>query len=258
MLNQRTQIMWWQATALPRAKAGGWTSVSLSVYSAVKRFFDLLVAVIFLVLLSPLMLLIAIAIKVESPGPVLHIQRRSGLNGRVFRFYKFRSMTNGQDHTQEHRKFAEAYINGHEVRAAEDGNGHKLYKPSSNGHTITRVGRWLRRTSLDELLQLFNMLKGDMSLIGPRPAMDYETALFTERHRGRLAALPGLTGWAQIHGRSALGFEEIVTLDLEYIAMRSFWMDLKILLTQLELRRKSLEFSEELEMKSKKIFMSFI
>jgi lipopolysaccharide/colanic/teichoic acid biosynthesis glycosyltransferase len=230
MLNQRTQTMWWQATALPRAKAAGRDAIGLLLYPAIKRIFDLLVAAIFLVILAPLMLLIAIAIKVESPGPVLHAQRRSGLNGRVFRFYKFRSMTNGQDHIQEHRKFAEAYINGHPVGATEDGNGHKLYKPASNGRTVTRVGRWLRRTSLDELPQLFNMLKGDMSLIGPRPTMDYETALFTERHRGRLAALPGLTGWAQIHGRSALSFEEIVSLDLEYIAKRSLWMDFKILL----------------------------
>jgi lipopolysaccharide/colanic/teichoic acid biosynthesis glycosyltransferase len=230
MLNQRTQIVWWQATGMPRAKLGGRTSISLPLYLAVKRIFDLLIAIVFSVLLAPIMLLIAIAIKIETPGPVLHVQRRSGLNGRVFRFYKFRSMTNGHDHTQEHRKFAEAYINGHAEAVTHDGNGQAIYKPSSNGHTVTRVGRWLRRTSLDELPQLFNMLKGDMSLIGPRPAMDYETVLFTERQCGRLAALPGLTGWAQIHGRSALSFEEIITLDLEYIAKRSIWMDLKILL----------------------------
>jgi len=230
MLNQRTQIVWWQATVLPRAKLGDRTSISLPLYLAVKRFFDLLIAIVFGVLLAPIMVLIAIAIKIESPGPVLHIQLRSGLNGRVFRFYKFRSMTNGHDHTQEHRKFAEAFVNGQAEAVTQDGNGHALYKPSSNGRTITRVGRWLRRTSLDELPQLFNMFKGEMSLIGPRPAMDYETALFTERHRGRLAALPGLTGWAQIHGRSTLSFEEIITLDLEYIAKRSIWMDLKILL----------------------------
>jgi lipopolysaccharide/colanic/teichoic acid biosynthesis glycosyltransferase len=229
MLNQRTQSVWWQATDLPRVKLGGQTHRSLRLYLAVKRFFDLLIAIVFGVLLAPVMLLIAIAIKLESPGPVLHIQLRSGLNGRIFRFYKFRSMTNGHDHSQEHRKFAEAYINGH-AAAAQDRNGQVIYKPSSNGRTITRVGRWLRRTSLDELPQLFNILKGDMSLIGPRPAMDYETALFSERSRGRLAAPPGLTGWAQIHGRSALRFEEIVTLDLEYIAKRSLWMDLKILL----------------------------
>ncbi len=209
--------------------------MSLALYLAAKRLFDLMFAAVFLVVLSPLMLLIAIAIKVESPGPALHVQRRSGLNGRVFRFYKFRSMTNGQDHTQEHRKFAEAYINGQVVGATQDEKGYTLYKPSSNGHTITRVGRWLRRTSLDELPQLFNILRGDMSLIGPRPAMDYEVALFTERHRGRLDALPGLTGWAQIHGRSALSFEEIISLDLEYIVRRSIWLDLKILLATVPL-----------------------
>ena len=229
MLNQRTQIMWWEAASLPRTKAGDQAAIAVPLYLAIKRLFDLLFAAVSLVILSPLLLLIAIAIKVESPGPVFHIQRRSGLNGRVFRFYKFRSMTNGRDHTQEHRKFAEAYINGHAEGASQAVNGQTLYKPSANGHTITRVGRWLRRTSLDELPQLFNMFKGDMSLVGPRPTMDYETALFTDRHRGRLVALPGLTGWAQIHGRSALSFEEIVTLDLEYIARRSLWLDLKIL-----------------------------
>jgi len=139
-------------------------------------------------------------------------------------------MTNGHDHTQEHRKFAEAYISGQIAHGGADGKGNGIFKPSSNGRTITKVGKWLRKTSLDELPQLINILKGDMSLVGPRPAMDYEMQLFTERHRQRLEVLPGLTGWAQIHGRSKLCFDEIVTLDIEYIRQRSLKLDLQILL----------------------------
>ena len=136
-------------------------------------------------------------------------------------------MTNGHDHTQEHRKFAEAYING---KLTAGDNGEALFKPAANQRRITRVGRWLRRTSLDELPQLFNVILGDMSLVGPRPSMDYEVAMYTDRHRQRLAALPGLTCWAQIHGRSSLTFDDIVSHDLQYIAQRSIGKDLSILL----------------------------
>jgi lipopolysaccharide/colanic/teichoic acid biosynthesis glycosyltransferase len=202
----------------------------LDSYPIVKRVLDVLISGFALLLLSPLLAAIAIAIKLDSPGPAIYVQRRCGLGGRVFNFYKFRSMTNGRDHTQEHRKFAEAYINGHTTAAQTDGNGNAIYKPATNGHSVTRVGRWLRRTSLDELPQLFNVVKGDMSLVGPRPSIDYEVAMYTDRHRLRLAALPGLTGWAQINGRSRLGFDDIVSLDLHYIAQRSVWLDLRIIL----------------------------
>jgi lipopolysaccharide/colanic/teichoic acid biosynthesis glycosyltransferase len=219
MLDQRTQVTWWPAHGLAQENCSSrlacWSREVF--YPLTKRFLDILVSVVVLILAAPLMALIATAIKLDSPGPVYHIQCRTGKGGRSFRFYKFRSMTNGVDHTQEHRKFAEAYINGQPVSATLDENGRVLYKPASNGHKITRVGRWLRQTSLDELPQFLNVLKGDMSLVGPRPTMDYETALYTERHARRLAVPPGLTGWAQIHGRSGLSFDEIVTLDLEYI-----------------------------------------
>lgn len=229
MLNQRIQFAWWQVSPLAEVASCRTAALRLSLYLLAKRCLDLSISVLALILLAPLMALLAIAIKLDSPGPILYIQKRTGLGGRVFQFYKFRSMTNG-DHTQEHRKFAESYINGAGAATLRDVNGQALYKPASNGHTVTRVGRWLRRTSLDELPQLFNVLKGDMSLVGPRPTMDYETALYTERHRQRLAVVPGLTGWAQIHGRSGLSFDEIVALDLEYIAQRSFGLDARVLL----------------------------
>ena len=138
-------------------------------------------------------------------------------------------MTYSKEHVQEHKKFAEAYINGLATVHHTDGNGHSVYKPAANGRTITPVGRWLRRMSLDELPQLLNVLKGDMSLVGPRPSMDYEFVFYTERQRQRLAVLPGMTGWAQINGRSSLSFDEIVSFDLTYIAQRSIWLDIRIL-----------------------------
>ena len=195
-----------------------------------KRWMDLAIATACLVVAAPLLLLIAIAIKLDSSGPILHVQRRAGRNGQPFDFYKFRSMTTGHDHTQEHRRFAESYINNGQASQLEDHEGQALYKPASNGQTITRVGRWLRQTSLDELPQLFNVIKGDMSIVGPRPPMDYELDWYTERHRQRLTVLPGLTGWAQINGRSSISFNTIVDFDLEYIAQRSVGKDLSIIL----------------------------
>lgn len=228
MLSQHAHPVWWQARSLPRADFGAYPSLSRLLYPACKRLLDITAAIVMLVALAPLMLVIALAIKLESPGPVLHVQRRTGLHGRVFRFYKFRSMTNGHDHTQELRKFAEAYINGQQAQSPEPAPA--IYKPPTNGHSITRVGRWLRRTSLDELPQLINVLKGDMSLVGPRPHIECEVNMYTDRHRQRLAVPPGLTGWAQINGRSSLRFEDMVRLDLEYIAQRSLRKDLAILL----------------------------
>ncbi|HEY64437.1 MAG TPA: sugar transferase [Caldilineae bacterium] len=194
-------------------------------YELAKRILDVTLASILLIILSPLMLLIAIAIKLDSPGPVIYVQRRLGKNGRVFRFYKFRSMTADQDHTVAHREFVRAYINGNGTE-----NQQHLYKPAGNGRCITRVGRILRRTSLDELPQLVNVIKGDMSLVGPRALPDYELEQYNEWHRRRLEVLPGITGLAQISGRSRLTFNEIVSLDIKYIENRSLALDLWILL----------------------------
>jgi lipopolysaccharide/colanic/teichoic acid biosynthesis glycosyltransferase len=229
MLHQSTQYGWWQSSVSSQSECDPSTSLSARIYPLAKRSFDLVVAAVALTLLAPLFFLIAVAIKLDSPGPVFHIQNRTGRNARAFRFYKFRSMMGDIDHSEEHRKFASAYINGKSVSAARDDNGRVMYKPATNGRRITRVGRWLRRTSLDEIPQLINVLKGDMSLVGPRPTLDYETELYTDWHRRRLAVLPGLTGWAQIHGRSGLTFDDIVCLDVDYICQRSLALDIKIL-----------------------------
>lgn len=230
MFIDRTHVATWHPQ-LTVSESSSLTRVQVSaiLYPLVKTCMDVLIASFFLILLAPFLLIIAIAIKVTSPGPAIITQRRVGLNGRTFDFYKFRSMTYSKEHVQEHKKFAEAYINGHSTSNHKDGNGHTVYKPAANGRTITPVGRWLRRMSLDELPQLINVLKGDMSLIGPRPSMDYEFPFYTERQFQRLAVLPGLTGWAQINGRSSLSFDAIVTLDLEYIDHRSLAMDTRIL-----------------------------
>jgi len=235
MIDQRIHPASWQLPlgwqSEPDAQRASRHQVwSARMYPHLKRAFDFTSALVLLILLVPLFAVIALAVRLDSPGPVFFIQRRVGYRGRVFNFYKFRSMTNGQDHSQTHRQFAEAYIKGQGADHLADEQGRAIYKSASNGHTVTRVGRWLRRTSLDELPQLVNILKGDMSFVGPRPAMDYEVAFFSERHRLRLAAMPGLTGWAQINGRSSISFDQIVSYDIEYIADRSLRRDLSILL----------------------------
>ena len=183
---------------------------------------------ILLVLLSPVLILAAVAIRLDSPGPILLTQKRIGKNGRAFGFLKFRSMYHMADR-ETHREFAREYINGNSSRAFSADRPGSLYKAASRKQ-VTRVGRFLRKSSIDELPQLVNVLKGDMSLVGPRPSIHYEMAEYRPWHMRRLDVLPGLTGWAQIHGRSTLRFDDIATLDLEYIRTRSWRMDLMILL----------------------------
>lgn len=174
------------------------------------------------------MLAIALAIKATSPGPAILVQERVGKGGKIFAFYKFRSMYNHSDHSRD-EQYARNYIHGNHHVAAPRGG---VFKPA-NDHRITPMGRWLRKTSLDELPQLFNVLKGDMSLVGPRPSMPYEVDAYKPRHFRRLEVLPGITGLAQIKGRSSLTFKEIVSIDIEYIERRSLLLDLEILLKTL-------------------------
>ena len=197
-------------------------------YRVAKRVFDFTVALLALILLSPVILLIALAIKLDDGDPVIIVQKRVGLGGKVFDFYKFRSMVHNMDHAQTNKEFAQKVIRGEITSAPKENGG--LLKPATNGRVITRVGKILRKTSLDELPQLFNILKGDMSLVGPRPSIDYEAEAYYDWYLPRLSVLPGITGLAQINGRSSIPFPEIVKYDLRYIEEASIWLDLKIII----------------------------
>lgn len=183
---------------------------------ATKRVIDVIVSVVVIALASPLIGLIALAIKLDSPGPVIFKQVRLGRGGRPFLAYKFRSM----------KQEAEAELE--KLRAYNEADG-PIFKIREDPR-VTRVGRWLRRTSLDELPQFFNILAGDMSLVGPRPPLPAEVESYEDWHRRRLDAPPGLTGLWQVSGRSNLTFDEMAMLDLWYIENWSLWLDLKIIL----------------------------
>ena len=170
-----------------------------------RRAFDVLVAGTGLVLAAPLLALAALAIRLESRGRVLYRQRRVGRDGREFDVLKLRTMVDGAEHIG-----AGLAVNTGDAR-------------------ITRVGRILRRTSLDELPNLVNVLRGEMAIVGPRPTLPSQVAQYTARERGRLAVRPGITGWAQVNGRTSLPWAQRIELDLWYIEHRSWRLDLKIL-----------------------------
>jgi lipopolysaccharide/colanic/teichoic acid biosynthesis glycosyltransferase len=200
---------------------------------AVKRGLDVVASLFLLVVLSPLLALIALAVKVTSPGPVFFRQVRIGQQVRPFTMLKFRSMYTGAD-PKIHRDYVNWYITasgkGQAPRDAAAGNGRPLFKLEGDPR-VTPLGRVLRKLSLDELPQLWNVLRGDLSLVGPRPPLPYELEQYESWHRRRvLEAKPGVTGLWQVRGRSRTTFEEMVRLDLEYVRTRSLWTDLKILL----------------------------
>ncbi|MFL7943664.1 sugar transferase [Priestia megaterium] len=182
-----------------------------------KRTLDIVLTIVGLILLSIVFLIISIAIKIEDPkGPVLFSQKRIGKDGKEFNMYKFRSMvTDAEAKLQELLKHNET-----------SGAMFKM----KNDPRVTKVGRFIRKTSIDELPQLFNVLKGDMSLVGPRPPLPREVAEYNEYHKQRLLVTPGCTGMWQVGGRSNIGFEEMVELDLYYIANQSNLLDCKIIL----------------------------
>ena len=176
-------------------------------YMAFKRGMDIAVSGIGLVIASPIMLLTAILIKIDSPGKVLFMQERIGKDGKVFKIAKFRSMCTGAEHT-----------------------GSGVYS-GKNDARVTRVGKFIRATSIDELPQLYNILKGDMSLIGPRPPLTYHPWTidkYTEEQRHMFDVRPGITGWAQIHGRKSVEWNKRIELNVWYVRHISFWLDLKI------------------------------
>ena len=209
-------------------------------YYASKRILDFCLAIIASVLLSPLMVLIAVLIKLDTSGPVFFIQERVGArrmsrNGVsywqqcIFRCYKFRTMICNAD-PSIHQAYVKALIqNDCEQMAALQGQPTPITK-LINDPRVTRFGRFLRKCSLDELPQLINILKGEMSLVGPRPAIPYEVEMYKPWQRGRLETKPGVTGLWQVTARSTATFDEIIKLDIQYIEKQSLWLDLNILL----------------------------
>lgn len=182
-----------------------------------KRVFDVTVSLIMLIILLPLLIVVALWIKFDSPGPLIYRQTRVGLNGRHFYFYKFRSMYQDADR----RRAAIENCN-------ESGDG-VIFKMKKDPR-ITRAGRFIRKFSIDELPQLFNVLLGDMSLVGPRPPLPSEVDLYTLDDRKRLNVTPGITGLWQVSGRSDIPFKKQVELDKEYIKSQSIWRDIVIML----------------------------
>jgi lipopolysaccharide/colanic/teichoic acid biosynthesis glycosyltransferase len=195
----------------------------------VKRIVDVACSALLIALCAPLLVLIAILVKLTSRGPILFRQDRIGQYGRRFTFLKFRSMRVDNDPTV-HREYVTKLIAGEAERVTASASGKGVYK-LANDQRITRVGAFLRKTSLDELPQLINVLKGDMSLVGPRPPIPYELAAYQTWHRRRvLEVKPGITGLWQVTGRSRVKFDDMVRLDLRYATSWSLWLDLKILL----------------------------
>jgi lipopolysaccharide/colanic/teichoic acid biosynthesis glycosyltransferase len=209
-------------------------------YPFFKRVLDVTVAALALVVLSPVLALIAVLIVLDSPGPIIFAQKRVGARRWTrdgfsywqqisFTCYKFRSMFRDADQSV-HQAFTNAFIhNDHKNMAALQGEDIQIRKLVHDPR-VTRLGRFLRRSSLDELPQLWNVLKGDMSLVGPRPPIPYEVDEYEPWHRRRLETKPGLTGLWQVTARSSADFDEAVRLDIEYIERQSLWLDLKILL----------------------------
>jgi exopolysaccharide production protein ExoY len=204
-------------------------------YYLLKRLLDVVGASILLLAITPLFVLIAMSIKLDSPGAVFFSQPRVGSRRRrkgagapwepkTFRLYKFRSMTADADDAR-HVAHITAFVNG----TLESGSVGRAAFKLPDDPRITRVGRVLRRVSLDEFPQLLNVIQGDMSLVGPRPLPPYEVALQSDRDRQRLAALPGMTGLWQVSGRAGVSYEQMIDLDLEYVRRQSLWLDLKIL-----------------------------
>lgn len=187
-----------------------------------KRAFDFTASTIGLVLLSPLLVFVAIMVKLTSKGSVLYSQERIGKNGKKFHLYKFRSMVDIPESEEEHKKKV------HEFILSSSTNSTQLTK-IINEKRVTTLGRFLRRSSIDELPQLFNVIKGDMSLVGPRPCLPYEYEVFDEWHKRRQSVLPGCTGVWQINGRGSVSFKDSIILDLYYVNNATPWLDLQLI-----------------------------
>ena len=199
-------------------------------YEAIKRVQDFAMALMALILLSPIWLFIALVIKFTSEGPVIHYQRNVvGRYGKRITIYKFRTMYINMDN-KDHKDAIARFVAGKPLDTIEkDGKEIPVYKITRDPR-VTSVGRFLRKSGLDEIPQLVNVLQGEISLVGPRPPVLYEYNHYTERHKRRLDVLPGITGLYQVTERSQVPFERMVEIDLDYIQKRSYWLDLKIIL----------------------------
>ncbi len=209
------------------------------LYLAAKRLLDISVVSVALIVLAPVMLLISVLVRLDSPGPAIFRQQRLTQRRRMagtgtawliepFTFYKFRSMRRDAD-PAVHRDLVRHLINESQDDTALLGACQAAAPAPAEDARVTRVGRLLRKTSLDELPQLWNVLIGDMSLVGPRPPLLYEWEMYTPHQRQRLSVTPGLTGLWQVAGQSKTDYQEMIELDLYYVENQSFWLDLKIL-----------------------------
>jgi lipopolysaccharide/colanic/teichoic acid biosynthesis glycosyltransferase len=208
-------------------------------YYLTKRIIDFSLSVLALVLLSPILAIVAILIKLDSSGPVIFKQDRISVKRRTygnitywqkitFTCYKFRTMECNANPSL-HKSYIKALINNDSKSMAELQGGDTKVRKLTHDPRITRLGRILRKTSIDEIPQFINVLKGEMSLVGPRPAIPYEIEMYKSWHFRRLETKPGITGLWQVTARSSCDFDEIVKLDIEYVDKQSFWLDLKII-----------------------------
>lgn len=208
----------WRVISRPRIEE------SKSSYPLIKRILEVIICLLAIPFVVPLGIIIAVAIRLDSSGPVLFLQDRVGKNGKIFKIIKFRTMYHNIDDSS-HRDYMKKYISG---QMGEEAKSNKTFKPFKSSQ-VTSIGRILRKTSLDELPQLINVFKNEMSFVGPRPNVIWEVEAYSEWHAERLRVLPGITGLAQVRGRSHITFDEIVRHDLEYIENQSLKMDILIL-----------------------------
>ena len=185
------------------------------MYNAIKRFIDILLSLLGLIIVSPIMLIVAILIKLESTGPIIFSQKRVGLNGKEFNMLKFRSMVQNAEELKEKLQ-KQNEMSGPMFKIKEDPR-------------VTKVGRFIRKTSIDELPQLINILKGEMSLVGPRPSLPKEVAKFEPWMLERLKVKPGLTCYWQVSGRNNIDFEDWMKLDIKYVKDRNLGLDIKLI-----------------------------
>lgn len=208
---------------LPADNVGILESERANVKGAVRRFFGRLAAAVLLVLLSPALFAIFLAVRLSSPGPVLFRQERLGLQRRPFAMLKFRTMQAANDDSA-HRDYVTRLLAG----TPAHGGQHGVYKLTADPR-VTTVGRFLRRTSFDELPQLINVIRGDMALVGPRPVLDWEADMFPAWAAPRFKVRPGMTGLWQVSGRSAVDYKTALRIDIDYVQRRSLVLDLEIL-----------------------------